>query len=114
MWKTRAGRWMPDRRPRVLVVGGGLAGVAAALAAVAEHAQVTLISRAPGATSLYAGAMDIAPPLEQLAARPFHPFNRLGMDGPRILGELDEACSGLTAALARAGLELRGGAKERG
>ena len=40
---------------RVLVIGGGIAGCMAALAAVQSGAQVMLVSRAPGATALYAG-----------------------------------------------------------
>src|SRR4029077_16531769 len=103
---------MPERS--VVVVGGGLAGFAAALAAAAEGARVVLIWRAPGATSLYAGAMEIAPPLEAFAALPEHPLNRLGLDGPGVAAELEDATSWLAATLGRAGLPLRGGSRERG
>ena len=99
---------------RVLVVGGGLAGFAAALAAKAEGAAVALVARAPGATSLYAGGMEIAPAAEVLAATPAHPLQRLGMDRATLGAELDESCAWLQAVLGRAGLELRGGARESG
>ncbi|HEX6489252.1 MAG TPA: FAD-binding protein [Candidatus Dormibacteraeota bacterium] len=99
---------------KVAVIGGGLAGFSAALAAAAEGAEVTLIAKAPGATSLYAGGMEIAPELGVLAQLAHHPFHRLGMDEARLGAELEEACAWLTAALARAGLPLRGGLRERG
>jgi len=98
----------------VVVVGGGLAGFAAALGAVHGGATTTLVARAPGATSLYAGGMEIAPPLEQLARLPDHPFNRLGMDAAKLGAELEEACAGLVSALGRSGLQLRGGPRETG
>lgn len=97
-----------------MVVGGGVAGVSAALAARALGAAVTLVARAPGATSLYAGGMEIAPSLEPLRGRPEHPLQRLGMDAAKLGAELDEACSGWIATLGRAGLELRGGPRETG
>ena len=102
----------PQLRPDVLVVGGGLAGAVAALAARAAGASVLLVRRAPGATALCGGAIGVAPdlgalpcdpllgrrsPLEsarRLAAlRPAHPYARLGV------GALEEA-------LAFAGAEL--------
>lgn len=46
---------------RVVVVGAGIAGTAAALAARAEHADVTVVSIAAGATVLTTGAIDDAP-----------------------------------------------------
>lgn len=98
----------------VLVVGGGLAGFAAATAAAADGAVVTLVARAPGATSLYAGVMEIAPPFDSLATLPHHPLNRLGFDRARLGAELDEAVSAFASALARAGLPLRGGLREEG
>src|SRR5579871_1645411 len=103
---------MADRH--LLVVGGGLAGFAAAQAASTAGARVTLAWRAPGATSLYAGAMEIAPPLEILGTLPDHPLNRLGLDAPGLGAELDEACSTLAVALGRAGLQVVGGARDRG
>jgi glycerol-3-phosphate dehydrogenase subunit B len=98
----------------VAVVGGGAAGFAAALAAASAGARVTMIARAPGATSLYSGAMEIAPQLDVLVHLPHHPLNRLGMDAPKLAAELEEACAGFVAALGRAGLELRGGLRDTG
>lgn len=90
-----------------MVVGGGIAGVSAALAARRRGATVTLVAAAPGASALYAGGMEIAPAgLEGLG--PDHPFLRLGLDALRLGGFLDEACGELQAALARAGLALEG------
>ena len=43
----------------VLVIGGGMAGAAAALTARAAGASVQLISRGPGASALSSGAADI-------------------------------------------------------
>lgn len=98
----------------VAVVGGGLAGFAAALAAAAEGASVTVVARAPGATSLYAGGMEVAPALDVLARRPEHPLNRLGMDAATLGAELAEAAASLVATLGRAGLKLAGAAGESG
>ncbi len=103
---------MPERR--VVVIGGGLAGFAAAVAAAAEGAATTVVARAPGATSIYAGGMEIAPALDVLARLPDHPLNRLGMDAAALGAELEEACAGLLAVMARSGLELRGGVRESG
>jgi glycerol-3-phosphate dehydrogenase subunit B len=88
----------------VLVVGGGLAGAVAALAARAQGASVVLVRRAPGATALSGGAFGVAPDLDALpddpllgrrsplesarrlaARRPSHPYARLGV------GDLEEA-----------------------
>ena len=99
---------------RIVVVGGGLAGFAAAVTAASDGASVVMVSRAPGATALYAGAMEITPEPERLIQLPDHPFNRLGLDATRLVAELDESCRQLAAVLGREGLELRGGAGERG
>jgi glycerol-3-phosphate dehydrogenase subunit B len=53
----------------VVVIGGGAAGVAAALAARERGASVTLVRRAPGATALSAGGWAGALP-EPFAAKP--------------------------------------------
>lgn len=45
----------------VLVVGGGMAGAIAALAARAAGARVLVVRRAPGATALSSGAVSVAP-----------------------------------------------------
>lgn len=47
-------------RADVIVIGGGAAGVAAALSATAAGGRARLIRRAPGATSLSSGAVDVA------------------------------------------------------
>jgi glycerol-3-phosphate dehydrogenase subunit B len=61
-------------RADVLVLGGGMAGAIAALAARAVQARVILARRAPGATALSSGAIGVAPdawaaPDEPFAAR---------------------------------------------
>ena len=74
----------------VLVIGGGMAGTAAALAARSAGASVLLVSRGPGATALSSGAADVAaagdaPLLEAartVARRPGHPYALLAdLDG---------------------------------
>jgi glycerol-3-phosphate dehydrogenase subunit B len=98
--------------PDVLVIGGGLAGAVAALAARAGGASVALVRRAPGATALCGGAVGVAPDLGALPGdpligrrsplesarrlalrRPSHPYARLGVEA-------------LEEALAFAGAEL--------
>jgi len=54
----------------VLVVGGGMAGAVAALAARAAGARVVLARRAPGATALSSGAVSVAPDLGALPGEP--------------------------------------------
>jgi len=92
-------RTADERVAEVMVIGGGLAGAVAALAARAAGAQVLLVRRAPGASALSGGAIGVAPdlgalpddplrtrrsPLEsarRLAARwPGHPYARLGLE----------------------------------
>jgi glycerol-3-phosphate dehydrogenase subunit B len=97
---------------RVLVVGGGIAGCMAAMAASQRGAQVTLVSRAPGATALYAGGMEIAADLREMralaAAQPYHPFVRLGLNEFEIVTLLDEVCYHVQSSLSRVGLRLTG------
>jgi glycerol-3-phosphate dehydrogenase subunit B len=81
----------------VLVVGGGMAGAIAALAARERGARVALVARSPGATALSSGAISVAPDLAGLpgaplasrrpileaaahfaAARPDHPYAVVG------------------------------------
>jgi len=50
----------------VLVVGGGMAGAVAALAARAAGARAILVRRSPGATALSSGAVSVAPDLGAL------------------------------------------------
>lgn len=96
----------------MLVIGGGIAGGMAALSAVNAGARVTLVSRAPGATALYAGGMEIAADLREMrplaAAQPHHPFVRLGLNDFEVVTVLDEVCYRVQGTLARGGLKLTG------
>jgi glycerol-3-phosphate dehydrogenase subunit B len=99
----------------VVVIGGGFAGYSAALAARRAGAEVTMVARAPGATALYAGAMEIVDDLESiLGTQPHHPFTRLGLDAVRIATELDSAIQAIRLALEKGGLKLEGGWRGRG
>jgi len=99
---------------KVLVVGGGIAGYCAALAARRDGADVTMVARAPGATSLYAGGMEIVDDLDSILRSPHHPLARLGMDAVGLATELDAAISTLQLALAKEGLQLEGSWRSRG
>jgi glycerol-3-phosphate dehydrogenase subunit B len=99
----------------VLVLGGGIAGYCAAFAARRAGAEVTMVARAPGATALYAGAMEIVDDLDSiLKSEPHHPFARLGMDSVRLAHELDTAVHLLMLALEKAGLKFEGAWRTRG
>lgn len=99
----------------VLVVGGGMAGALAALAARALRARVVLVRRAPAATALSSGAVGVAPdvwaaPADPLASRmgpvdaarklaasrPDHPY---ALVGPAA-GALEEALAFAAGELA--------------
>src|ERR1700686_3561211 len=100
---------------KVLVIGGGFAGYCAALAARRAGAEVTVVARAPGATALYAGGMEIVDDLDAiLRTQPHHPFTRLGLDAVRIATELDTAIPSVHLALEKSGLKFEGGWKNRG
>lgn len=100
---------------RVVVIGGGIAGYSAALGARREGADVTVVARAPGATALYAGAMEVVDDLELiLKTQPHHPFARLGLDSMRLATELDTAIQALLLALEKDGLKVEGGWRSRG
>jgi glycerol-3-phosphate dehydrogenase subunit B len=90
----------------------------AALAAAQGGAEVTLVSRAPGATALYAGGMEIAAEMKEMgalaSAHPYHPFVRLRLNDFEIVTLLDEVCYRLQTALGRVGLRLAGGWRETG
>jgi len=98
----------------VLVVGGGMAGAVAALAARSRGASVVLVRRAPGATALSSGAVSVAPDLgalpgEPLASRrpPVEAARRLAAawrDHPYAIAGVDR----LAEALAFAATELAG------
>jgi len=99
---------------KVLVVGGGIAGYCAALAARRDGADVTIVARAPGATALYAGGMEIIDDLDAILQSPQHPLARLGMDAVGLATELDAAISTLQLALRKEGLAFEGGWRTRG
>ena len=98
----------------VLVIGGGIAGYCAALAARRDGAEVTVVARAPGATALYAGGMEIVDDLEATLREPQHPFARLGIDAVGLATELDLAVSTLKLALSKEGLPFDGDWRTRG
>lgn len=99
----------------VLVIGGGIAGYCSAIAARREGAQVTVLARAPGATALYAGGMEIIDNLEAiLEYQPHHPLTRLGLDSVRLSTELDSAIQALQLALEKEGLTFAGSWRTQG
>jgi len=99
----------------VVVIGGGIAGYCAALGARRDGAEVSVVARAPGATALYAGAMEIVADLTAILDKePHHPFTRLGLDPVRLSTELDTAVQALLLALEKAGVRFEGGWRSRG
>jgi glycerol-3-phosphate dehydrogenase subunit B len=81
----------------VVVIGGGLSGTCAALAARETGAHVLLVSRAPGATAVSSGAIDFASSdddasigesARRLARLPGHPY---GLLGEALVPAIDEA-----------------------
>lgn len=99
----------------IVVIGGGIAAYCAAISARREGAGVTVLARSPGATALYAGAMEIVDDLDAvLKTQPNHPFSRLGMDSVRLATELDNAISTLVLALGKEGIKLEGTWRTRG
>jgi anaerobic glycerol-3-phosphate dehydrogenase len=100
---------------KVLVVGGGIAGYCAALAARRDGADVTVVAKAPGATALYAGGMEVVDDLDAiLRLEPHHPIARLGLDVVRLASELDAAIHTLQLALEKEGLKFEGSWRTRG
>jgi len=65
----------------VLVVGGGMAGAIAALAAREAGARAAVVRRAPGATALSSGAISVAPDREALSGEPLGDRHRRGVLG---------------------------------
>jgi glycerol-3-phosphate dehydrogenase subunit B len=107
----------------VVVIGGGMAGVMAALSARRSGAAVTLVRRSLGATAMSSGAVDVAadptaPPgdLESqrhdfLASaahvgrvRPAHPYGVLRAELPRLTESLEFAREVLEGALVQPAL----------
>jgi glycerol-3-phosphate dehydrogenase subunit B len=100
---------------RVVIIGGGIAAYSAALGARREGAEVVMLARAPGATALYSGAMEIVDDLEALLkAEPHHPLTRLKLDSVRLATELDTAIPALLLALEKDGLKVEGSWRTRG
>ena len=75
---------------------------------------MTLVARAPGATALYAGGMEIVDDLDSILGSPHHPLARLGMDSVGLATELDAAISSLKLALGKEGLKFEGSWRSRG
>ena len=78
----------------VVVVGGGMAGACAAIAAREKGAKVLLVARASGATALSSGAIDFGGAAEDatvgegvraLARQPGHPYALLGDSLPALV-----------------------------
>ena len=96
----------------VVVVGGGLAGACAALAARESGAEVLLIARSPGATAMSSGAIDFAAadddaPIGEAARRlarnaPGHPYALLG---DALVPAIDDAMALLERHLSALGLQ---------
>jgi glycerol-3-phosphate dehydrogenase subunit B len=100
---------------KVVIIGGGIAAYCAAMGARREGADVTVLARAPGATALYAGGMEIMDDLDSLLkTRPLHPLTRLGLDSVRLSTELDTVIPSLLLALEKDGLKFEGGWRTRG
>jgi glycerol-3-phosphate dehydrogenase subunit B len=90
----------------------------AAMAAVQAGADVMLVGRAPGATALYAGGMEIAAEQREMralaASQPYHPFVRLSLNDFEVASLLDEVCYRVQSALGKAGLPFAGGWRATG
>jgi glycerol-3-phosphate dehydrogenase subunit B len=64
-YRAKAGAMLPlvpVQNTEIIVLGGGIAGVSAALAAAASGARVTLVRSGPGVTALASGAWNDPPP----------------------------------------------------
>lgn len=119
----------------VVVIGGGAAGVMAAAAAREGGASVTLVQRAPGASAVSSGAIDLAgdpdlvpgrameenPSLQenlaaQLTHNPWHPFHQMAADYDAAEAKAGHLLRGLEVASKllseRGGLSLEGDGKE--
>ncbi|HEY8492527.1 MAG TPA: FAD-binding protein, partial [Myxococcota bacterium] len=126
---------------KAVVVGGGLAGCAAALELAGAGAEVTLVRAGPGATALGWGTLDVAaasplrrgglplhdapggaplPPVRRLEraalaagapAHALHPYALLAQTGALDV-EAKEAAAALDGWLAPAGLRVRGGLEQ--
>jgi glycerol-3-phosphate dehydrogenase subunit B len=103
----------------VLVLGGGMAGATAALAAAQSGARVVLVRKAPGSTGLWGGAVSVAQDPASLpdtpfaarsgvvesarriaATRPGHPYRVLHARLDRLWNAVEFATGQLSAVLA--------------
>lgn len=90
------------RRPQVLVIGGGLAGMTAALAARRAGASVALVAEGAGVLELASGCIDrLAVPVDALSRE--HPYRLLGM------AAVDAELAAFRTAMAEAGWPLEPG-----
>lgn len=93
------------RRPEVLVIGGGLSGMTAALAARRTGAEVALVAEGAGVLELASGCIDrLAVPFEALP--PAHPYRLLGM------AVVEDEIAEFRAEMARVGWPLPPGEHE--
>src|SRR5207237_10488386 len=94
---------------RVVVIGGGIAAYCAALGARREGAEVVMLAKAPGATALYSGAMEMVDDLDGvLKTEPNHPLCRLKLDAVRLSTDLDTAIPALLLGWGKERLEVDG------
>jgi len=99
----------------VLVVGGGLAGAMAALAAREVGASVALAGRAPGATALSSGAISVAPDPLALPSAPFSARAGVVESARRVAAQRPDHPYALVGAeLHRLGEALQFAARELG
>ena len=102
---------MNKRNSDVLVIGAGMSGLVAALAAARRGRKVTVLSRGVGALAIGSGCVDIlgyvngqavsGHPLDAIGSLPAaHPYRLLGRD------RVAEACSFLEEVCAAQGLPL--------
>jgi glycerol-3-phosphate dehydrogenase subunit B len=100
-------------RVDVLVLGGGMAGALAALAARDAGATVALVRRAPGATALSSGAVCVAPDLGAVAGEPLA-WRRGPLESARRLAAVrrDHPYAAVGEGLARLGDALAFAARE--
>jgi glycerol-3-phosphate dehydrogenase subunit B len=68
---------------RVLVIGGGLAGAAAALELASRELAVTLVSAGVGATALSWGSLDVAVPSPEISGLPLRDATATRLLSPR-------------------------------
>ena len=77
------------------MIGGGIAGYSAAIAARRDGAEVTVVARAPGATALYAGGMEIVDDIDGILRVP---VRALHLELPRVArGEWREPYTAILA-----------------